>query len=87
MIKQSIKYFSHLLLFWMSFFTLDRILFILYNLNGLEISVIKKIEPLRNRSISPPPHNEIKNTTHKYDITFKNDIDKDALQGLVLSVM
>lgn len=46
MIKQSIKYFSHLLLFWMSFFTFDRILFILYNLNGLEISIIKKIEPI-----------------------------------------
>ena len=46
MIKQSIKYFSHLLLFWMSFFTLDRILFILYNLNVLEISIIKKIEPI-----------------------------------------
>jgi phosphoglycerol transferase MdoB-like AlkP superfamily enzyme len=46
MIKQSIKYFSHLLLFWMTLFTLDRILFILYNVNELEISIIKKIEPI-----------------------------------------
>jgi len=46
MIKQSIKYFSHLLLFWMSFFTIDRFLFMLYNLNGLEISIFKKIEPV-----------------------------------------
>ena len=34
------------MLFWISFFTLDRILFIIYNLNGLEISIIKKIEPI-----------------------------------------
>ena len=46
MIQQSIKYFSHLLLFWMTFFTLDRILFIFYNVNELEISFLKKIEPI-----------------------------------------
>ena len=46
MIMQSIKYYSHLLLFWLTFFTLDRILFILYNVNELEISIFKKIEPI-----------------------------------------
>ena len=46
MIKRSIKYFSPILLFWMGFFTLDRILFLIYNLNESKFSLIEKIEPI-----------------------------------------
>ena len=43
--KRVLKYFGHLILFWMIFFSVDRLLFLIYNLDTSGLSFIQLIEP------------------------------------------
>ena len=43
--KRVLKYFGHLILFWMIFFSVDRLLFLIYNLDTPGLSFFQLIEP------------------------------------------
>ena len=43
--KRVLKYFGHLILFWMIFFSVDRLLFLIYNLDTSGLSFFQLIEP------------------------------------------
>jgi len=43
--QRVLKYFGHLILFWMAFFASDRLIFLVYNLDGSGLSIIQRIEP------------------------------------------
>ena len=45
MFKQSLKYFTHLYLFWIGFFTVERLLFLIYNVEISNLEFSQLIEP------------------------------------------
>ncbi len=43
--QRVLKYFGHLVLFWMVFFAADRLLFLIYNLDGSGLSLLQRFAP------------------------------------------
>ena len=45
MFKRALKYFAPLFLFWMSFFAIERLLFLFYNMDNSGLSFAQLLEP------------------------------------------